>query len=340
MRSKGIRCLEFASDFSWAACHVVAFWLPLAIAFTACRREGPPQAPEQGPSPASIAPGLQSEPLDLHDCTRVEIRYLPSTPYYFLGGDFAGSREVRILNSEEMEYLKAVQWIVLDDPARLRALAQEVAQAVYHGPVKGSPRIRNAMEVVYYNADKRAGCFLARWDDILVRRGEDYEEYLLDGKGLPSIMQEPLPLVGPFALRISCAKRVWRLWHGFYLYFRNEHKYPAPGEWCDAVTRSFLANRYAPTQIQKRFMCPGAGEAKCHYAMNPHCTADSPPDTVLLFESTGGWNQHGGPELFAFDHHDPRGGCVILNDGDPNGLRSPSVLFVRTPEELKQLRWK
>jgi len=68
------------------------------------------------------------------------------------------------------------------------------------------------------------------------------------------------------------------------------------------------------------------------YAMNPNCRADSPKDMVLLFESKAGWNQHGGPELFAFDNHDPKGGLVLLNDG--------TVKFIRTEEELKQLRWK
>jgi hypothetical protein len=68
------------------------------------------------------------------------------------------------------------------------------------------------------------------------------------------------------------------------------------------------------------------------YAMNPNCKLDSPPDTVVLFEAKPGWNQHGGPELFTFDNHDPKGGCILLNDG--------TVKFIRTDEELKQLRWK
>ena len=68
------------------------------------------------------------------------------------------------------------------------------------------------------------------------------------------------------------------------------------------------------------------------YAVNPHCEPNSPADTVLLFEATAGWNQHGGPERFTFDNHDPQGGCVLLNDG--------TVKFIRTKEELQQLRWK
>ena len=71
---------------------------------------------------------------------------------------------------------------------------------------------------------------------------------------------------------------------------------------------------------------------RCHYAVNPNCEPDSAGDVVLLFETKAGWNQHGGPELFAFDNHDPKGGCVLLNDG--------TVKFIRTPAELQALRWK
>ena len=66
--------------------------------------------------------------------------------------------------------------------------------------------------------------------------------------------------------------------------------------------------------------------------MNPNCKPASPGNVVLLFETKTGWNQHGGPELFTFDNHDPKGGCVLLNDG--------TVKFIRTKKELHALRWK
>jgi hypothetical protein len=62
------------------------------------------------------------------------------------------------------------------------------------------------------------------------------------------------------------------------------------------------------------------------------CTKGSPADTLLLFETKAGWNQHGGPELFTFANHDPEGGCVVLNDS--------TVRFVRTEDKFKQLRRK
>ena len=68
------------------------------------------------------------------------------------------------------------------------------------------------------------------------------------------------------------------------------------------------------------------------YAMNPNCRVDSDPNVVLPFETKAGWNQHGGPEPFSFDNHDPKGGCLLLN-GD-------IVKFIRTEEELRQFRWQ
>jgi len=82
----------------------------------------------------------------------------------------------------------------------------------------------------------------------------------------------------------------------------------------------------------KVHVCPSVSQDLSTYAMNPNCKFNSAGDTVLLFETKAGWNQHGGPELFSFDNHDPKGGCVLLNDG--------TVKFVRTKEELQQLRWK
>ena len=82
-------------------------------------------------------------------------------------------------------------------------------------------------------------------------------------------------------------------------------------------------------------VCPTSSKShlvNSYYALNPNCKPDSPDDMVLLFETKAGWNQHGGPELFTFDNHDPKGGCVLFNDG--------TVKFIRTKEELKSLRWK
>ncbi|HPC96080.1 MAG TPA: hypothetical protein PLU87_14130 [Sedimentisphaerales bacterium] len=113
--------------------------------------------------------------------------------------------------------------------------------------------------------------------------------------------------------------------------------WPAPDEWADRILQRRIAERgtddpRAVEYIAEQFVCPSAGDGRCHYAMNPDCEPNSPADMVLLFETKAGWNQHGGPELFTFDNHDPKGGCVLLNDG--------TVKFIRTEEELHALRWK
>ena len=67
--------------------------------------------------------------------------------------------------------------------------------------------------------------------------------------------------------------------------------------------------------------------------MNPELQARIRQQTpCFLFESQAGLEPARRTELFTFDNHDPKGGLVLLNDG--------KVKFIRTEEELKQLRWK
>jgi len=120
-----------------------------------------------------------------------------------------------------------------------------------------------------------------------------------------------------------------------YLYSIIELIYPEPTKWCDALEWYYAGGATKSKWYEskmKSHVCPSIREGRSTYAMNPKCKYDSTPDTVLLFETKAGWNQHGGPELFTFDNHDPKGGCVLLNDG--------TVKFIRTKEKLQQLRWK
>ncbi|MHC4464797.1 MAG: hypothetical protein ACYS30_25715 [Planctomycetota bacterium] len=52
----------------------------------------------------------------------------------------------------------------------------------------------------------------------------------------------------------------------------------------------------------------------------------------MVHQKSSTVNQHNRPELFTFDNHGPKSGCVLLNDG--------TVTFIPTTEELQQLRWK
>jgi hypothetical protein len=139
------------------------------------------------------------------------------------------------------------------------------------------------------------------------------------------------PPIQPFQRRLDCADNLRNLWSLLQFLYGNARRYPA-SSWCTAIVRNKRADDIPTEYRMKYFRCPGAHEGRCHYAMNASCRPTSPADMVLLFETKPSWNQRGGRESFTFDNHDSKGGLVLLNDG--------TVKFVRTEEELKQLRWK
>jgi len=162
------------------------------------------------------------------------------------------------------------------------------------------------------------------------------DRHLFKNIGLPSLapfMEQIRKQIQPFEFRAECAYNLNKIGEWWNRYLKDENADSDPSKWCDAIVqridKAYGSNK---EEVKSLFACPGAGETEWHYAMNSNCTPNSPPDTVLLFETKAGWNQHGGPELFTFDNHDPKGGCVLLNDG--------TVKFIRTEEELQQLRWK
>jgi len=123
------------------------------------------------------------------------------------------------------------------------------------------------------------------------------------------------------ALGMACAFNLQRLGKAMLLYSNNNGCYPEPNRWCD------LLSEYEQIEL-KHFLCPGVTfqwrrqvfpwpvpkNEKCYYAMNPNCEPNSPPDTVLLFETKGGWNKFGGLDLMTTKNH--WGYCIILfNDG-------------------------
>jgi hypothetical protein len=180
------------------------------------------------------------------------------------------------------------------------------------------------------------------YDDNAIRIGGDVLPCL---EGFSSL-KKLTPQIQSIDLRIRCAANLKNQWYRLRFYnlreairrnnpaIRNQTLYPTSSEWCDSILRPYLVRGalMIGSRSGESLVCPSAGGGKCHYAMNPNCKPDSPPDMVLLFETKAGWNQQGGPELFTFDNHDPKGGCVLLNDG--------TVKFIRTEAELRQLRWK
>jgi hypothetical protein len=125
--------------------------------------------------------------------------------------------------------------------------------------------------------------------------------------------------------RIRCGRNISALGKTMVIYACGyDDKYPTADKWCD------LLLEYTEV-IEKEFVCPSAGEGRCHYAMNPSTELTSSPDMVLLFETKGGWNQCGGVDILTFENHGGKGCNIFFNDYN--------VEFVK-PEQLEKLLWK
>ncbi len=275
----------------------------------------------------------------LHSYERIEIQYKPSILEFF----FPYKNQQSLLSPDEMEYLQSDKTIVLNNAQDIYTVAHFIPHTRADTPViVGLPvRYRSHAEVVCYSGGKPFLSFSICNGDKIVIEGK----YLISFKDFPSLKMLT-PQIHAVDLRTRCAANLKNQWYRFRFYnlmealpqndpsIRNKTLYPRPSEWCDDMLRQYpvVGRSWTDHWCAKPYICPSAGEGKNHYAMNPNCKPDSPPDMVLLFETKSGWNQHGGPELFTFDNHDPKGGCVLLNDG--------TVKFIRTEEELRQLRWK
>ena len=125
--------------------------------------------------------------------------------------------------------------------------------------------------------------------------------------------------------QMKCSSNLSALGKSMQVYKDNfAGKYPTPDKWCD------LLMKHADVSAEQ-FVCPSAGRGRCHYAMNPNCEPNSPPDMVLLFETKGGWNQVGGPEVLTTDHPKGKGCWIVFNNGFAE--------FVKT-EKLRDLKWR
>lgn len=263
---------------------------------------------------------------DLRNCTRITIEYRPSIQERFFG-------DSSFLNHEEQQYVKSLESIVIDDPNDfgVQMLAVAVEFAEYLGMDWNLVRdgVTEYAEITGYAGPNPKDSFVVRGDELTIRDGRVFQKYR--NPEFPRCMSRIRNRHVPFQDRIWCAALRMHIREPLRDAMGGEDRYPPPAEWCD-IMDEYKRTRYPSRErITWGLKCP-AQKGRCHYAMNPNCEPNSPADMVLLFETKAGWNQHGGPELFTFDNHDPKGGCVLLNDG--------TVKFIRTEEELKQLRWK
>jgi hypothetical protein len=271
-------------------------------------------------------------PPDLSGCERIEIRIVPSTV------DFVAlPTEKALLSPEEIRYLEASSPLIVDDPEVIQTFAKDISSSTYEGPFLGEIAARPKTFFTCYERGGRKIFFnmipFTPRGSLLMADGHEFTNRGIQWSTL-------VPQIWPFCLRVSCSYNMEEFYDGLRYdpgsqYYRAERKsYPPASEWYDATVHSYQVEGYTVdvARLHRAISCPSASHGRYHYAMNPDCDLNSPPDTVLLFEARPGRNQHGGPELFTFDNHDPKGGCVLLNDG--------TVKFIRTEEQLQQLRWK
>lgn len=274
----------------------------------------------RGDAGASLVSGpANPSPPDLSRCTRIEIRFYPSIRRAFLIAE-------GILSREEMLYVDSLESYVIDDPNQIRAFAHDLSLVSYWKSGIGLAQSHLA-DICCYCDQEHVTSFKEYVHHIRTESGDWFEN-----RGVFSSQKYTVQL-WPLIKRTACSHSLIRLHHVFQTDTWGTAEYPPPTEWCDATLRKIRETRMH-ADFTSYLQCHGAvpKHGRSDYAMNPDCKRDSPPDVVFLFESKPGWNQYGGPELFTFDNHDPRGGLVLLNDG--------TVKFIRTEEELKQLRWK
>lgn len=128
----------------------------------------------------------------------------------------------------------------------------------------------------------------------------------------------------PFTARKRCAANLRTLGKTMLIYAGDyDEKYPTADKWCDLLLQSRPGS-------EGDFVCPSGGKERCHYAINPNTSPLTSPRVMLLFETKGGWNQSGGPELLSMDNHGGEGCNVLFND--------LHVEFVKK-EEFGKLNW-
>lgn len=144
---------------------------------------------------------------------------------------------------------------------------------------------------------------------------------------LMAILMPALAQVRILAQKMMCGTNLKAIGNAMVFYAdENNGQFPTSSQWCDLLIKYTDVN-------EAQFICVSAGEGQCHYSMNINAEklgSSAPPNMVLVFESDAGWNQAGGPELLAADHHQDEGVNILFVDG--------TVEFVEK-NDLPKLVW-
>ncbi len=165
----------------------------------------------------------------------------------------------------------------------------------------------------------------------------------------------------------KCRLNLLLLYGAMQRYTNDYVQYPTPNKWCDLIVEN-------TGQTPPSFCCPATKHKthhitsepiekmnlpkdmifvtefnnvvqerrylylikRSHYAMNPNCSPNSPPDIVLLFETEDGWNQFGGPELLTTKHHKGKGCNILFNDGRFEFVKKEQLGNLNWGDEQKQ----
>ena len=149
---------------------------------------------------------------------------------------------------------------------------------------------------------------------------------------IPAVMLLPaLAKAKHKANAIHCMSNVKQLNLGVMMYASdNNGQFPSGTTWCDAL-RAYATN-------DKVYLCTqGKPGQRCHYALNAQLVGrelkdvQTPAETVLIFETDGGWNLSGGRELLPAKPRHSNGYVVGFADGHAELVQAA---------RLEKLRWE
>ncbi len=143
----------------------------------------------------------------------------------------------------------------------------------------------------------------------------------------PALMLPALAKAKQKAQMVNCMNHEKQLCMAALMYASsNGDQLPPAATWCDALL--------AGAGSSQTYQCPAARGVRCGYGFNRKLggkkLGEVDPQTVMFFESAGGWNRSGGPEAVV---QLPRHGNVLMV-----GFADGHVEAV-TAARLSALRW-
>jgi hypothetical protein len=132
--------------------------------------------------------------------------------------------------------------------------------------------------------------------------------------------------------REVCSKHLRKLAVAVVRYSQeHNNQLPSATNWCDAIKDKIYSD---DGNAERSFKCPaGDSTSLCHYAFNARLSGmavtNIAPQTVMLFETTGGWNVNGGAELMT---------PTVRHEVTWVGFADGSIMQL-SASRLRELRW-